>query len=165
MPPSPTWCNQTNNIRWKERITKLIIISFVHPFVTYVLLGMPVIPPAHSVQKLLSSCLLFTLQLVYFYQDLFLSNTDPTECNFATILWIIALHDTLLSGCLLWKCLQHFLHKGCCEKIVYVNNLWSALYFIFWHYFTALWTVFVCIPRTTIRAEQTAYWDEPIYIW
>jgi ribosomal protein S2 len=42
----------------------------------------------HSIQKLLSSCLLFrsSLQLVCLYRDLFLSSTDLTECSFAIIL-------------------------------------------------------------------------------
>jgi hypothetical protein len=65
-----------------------------------------------------------------------LSSTDPVERNFVTILKIVALHITVLSGYFLRKFLRHSLRKERYTNVQYMNNFCSilGLCLIFEHY-------------------------------
>jgi hypothetical protein len=95
------------------------------------------------------------------FQVFFLSSSIHIDHNFVMILRIIALHDTMLSGCILLNFLLHFLHEEGCTKVSCMNNI----LFHFWTlWFTTLQTIFWNISRKTNHAKHQCYWDKPASI-
>jgi hypothetical protein len=64
----------------------------------------------------------------------FISNSEPRECDFVTVLWIVAFHGIQLFGYFLQNFLQHFFHEVRCTKVMYINDFCSTPFYIFEHY-------------------------------
>jgi hypothetical protein len=61
----------------------------------------------------------------------FLSSADSAECIFVTILWISALHGTVLSGYFLQNFIRYFFHEKRDTTVACMNNVCSTQCFMF----------------------------------
>jgi hypothetical protein len=75
------------------------------------------------------------------------------------ILWITALHCTILSGYFLWDFLHHFFHEERCTVAAYMNNLFDTIFHFWALQFLTLCTAFICISNILNKQH---YWDKPV---